>query len=321
MGKKWDPQYLIKAAQKAGVKHAVDSTWLKVDPYPTSFAPVGVVWHHTACGSLSKGNMPSLEWCRNPGAFSGQARACHIVVGRDGFMQIIAGKGAYHAGLGGPLKVNGTVIPKNLGNQHLIGFEIEASSTSKINAKNVQTPKWGMNPAQFKAVSKFCAALFEIMDWDTSAAIRHKDWAPTRKIDVGIPLDTIRKAINVHRKAMQPAPAPTPVPKPPAVVTPTPPPAPVPPKPPTPAKPVVRVKNVQPRVTHNDVTVLRKALVKEFGTPTNPDKPGYFGAATKAQYKKWQKKLGYTGTDADGIPGKASLTVLGKKHGFTVRTP
>jgi N-acetylmuramoyl-L-alanine amidase len=298
---KWDPQNLIKAAKQSGVKYAVDSTWLKVDPYPTSFSPVGVVWHHTGCGSLSRGNMPSLNWCRNPGVFTGKARACHIVVGRDGFMQIIAGNGAYHAGAGGPLKVNGTWIKQDLGNQSLIGFEIEASSTTKINKKNVQTPKWGMNPAQFEAVSAFCAALFDIMDWDTSAAIRHKDWT-TRKIDVGIPLESIRAAIKAKRA------------KPPVIVVP-------PVKPPAPAKPIVRLKNVQPRVTHDDVSVVRKALAKEFGVPTNPDKPHYFGVATKAQYKKWQKKLGYTGTDADGIPGKESLVALGKKHGFTVRTP
>jgi putative hemolysin len=42
------------------------------------------------------------------------------------------------------------------------------------------------------------------------------------------------------------------------------------------------------------------------------------GAGFKAAYKKWQQKLGYKGADADGIPGKASLTKLGKKHGFEV---
>jgi len=35
-------------------------------------------------------------------------------------------------------------------------------------------------------------------------------------------------------------------------------------------------------------------------------------------YQKWQVRLGYTGADADGVPGVASLTTLGKKHGFNV---
>ncbi|MGA1717680.1 MAG: N-acetylmuramoyl-L-alanine amidase, partial [Aquiluna sp.] len=197
---KWNPQVLITAAQRAGVNYEVDGTWLKVDPYPKGFSPVGVVWHHTACGTFSKGNMPSLNWCRFPGQYSGQARACHIVVGRDGQLQIIAGRGAYHAGGGGPLKVNGTNIPRDLGNRFLLGIEIEASSTSKINKKNKETPKSGMNPAQFVAVAKYCAALFDELDWETDAAIRHKDWAPGRKVDVGIPLKSLREEIDKYRK-------------------------------------------------------------------------------------------------------------------------
>lgn len=303
---KWDPNILIKAAEQSGVTYDVDETWLKIDPYPGAFNPVGVVWHHTACASLSTGNMPSLNYCRFPGPYAGEARACHIVVGRDGALQIIAGRGAYHAGAGGPLKVGGTTIPKDLGNRYLIGFEIEASSTTKINKRNVTTPKWGMNPAQFDAVAKYCAALFDLMDWDETSAIRHKDWAPTRKIDVGIPLETIRSAIKSHRN---------PKPKPPT--TPTKPPTSSKPKPPT--KPTIRLKNVQPKQTHADVGVVRAALAAEFPKSTNSDKANYFGQSTKAQYRRWQLRCGYVGADANGVPGVDSLRKLGKKHGFSVR--
>ncbi len=316
----WNPNSLTKAAKKSGVTYDVDADWLKVDPYGKGFQPVGVVWHHTACGALSRGNMPSLNWCRNPGQYAGQARACHIVVGRDGAMQIIAGRGAYHAGAGGPLKVNGTVIPKDLGNRQLVGFEIEASSTTKINKNNRETPKHGMNPAQFEAVAKFCAALFDDLGWDTDAAIRHKDWAPGRKVDVGIELDVIREAIDGYRK---PKPAPVPAPKPPkpaAVQKPKPVQKPVPPVPaPKPTKkPVVRLSDLKPRKSNESVAVLQKALHKEVGLA--PQVSPTFNAATKVAYAKWQKKLGFTGADADGIPGKTSLMKLGRKHGFTVKT-
>jgi N-acetylmuramoyl-L-alanine amidase CwlA len=305
----WNPNNLVKAAEKAGVTFEVDSTWLDVDPYGKAFQPVGVVWHHTACNPLATGNMPSLNWCRNPGQYTGQARACHIVVGRNGKLQIIAGRGAYHAGAGGPLKVNGTAIPKDLGNRYLIGIEIEASSTTKINKKNRQTPKHGMNPAQFDAVAKFCAALFDNLNWDTEAAIRHRDWT-TRKIDVGIPLKEIRTAIDCHRKK---ASTPTPKPKPPVS-------APAKPKPPAPAPkpPVVSLLDVQPRKKNNSVALVQKALQKEVGLAKQASP--VFNAATKAAYKKWQQKLGFTGTDADGIPGAKSLRALGKKHGFSVKT-
>lgn len=306
----WNPNNLVKAAEKADVTFEVDATWLDVDPYGKSFQPVGVVWHHTACNPLATGNMPSLNWCRNPGAFTGQARACHIVVGRDGKLQIIAGRGAYHAGAGGPLKVNGTAIPKDLGNRYLIGIEIEASSSTKINKTNRQTPKHGMNPAQFDAVAKFCAALFDNLNWDTEAAIRHRDWT-TRKIDVGISLKEIRTAIDSHRKAAQvPVPKP-PVAKPPTVTI-------LKPQPPAISKPpVVSVLDVQIRKKNDSVALVQKALQKEVGLAKQVSP--VFNAATKAAYKKWQQKLGFTGADADGIPGVKSLRALGKKHGFSVK--
>lgn len=305
----WNPQVLIKAAKKAGVKYEVDENWLTgPDPYGSGFQPVGVVWHHTACGTLSPGNMPSLGWVRNPGEYAGEARACHILVGRDGAFQIVAGKGAYHAGAGGALRVNGTTIPKDLGNRYLIGIEIEASSTTKINKKDRQTPKSGMNPAQFEAVSAFCAALFEILGWPTSAAIRHRDWAPGRKIDVGIPLDEIHKAIDAKRNA---APVPTP--------TPTPTPNPKPPAPKPEPKPLVALKNVQPNMKNKQVEVLQKALKAEVGLDYSTGL-GTFGPRTKTAYKKWQQKFGLPASKANGIPDAESLKALGKKQGFRVKT-
>jgi hypothetical protein len=45
---------------------------------------------------------------------------------------------------------------------------------------------------------------------------------------------------------------------------------------------------------------------------------GAYGTVTVTAYKGWQKRLGYSGKDADGIPGKSSLSALGKKYGFSV---
>jgi hypothetical protein len=45
---------------------------------------------------------------------------------------------------------------------------------------------------------------------------------------------------------------------------------------------------------------------------------GSWGTATIKAYAAWQKRLRYSGTDADGIPGFVSLTKLGNRHGFTV---
>jgi peptidoglycan hydrolase-like protein with peptidoglycan-binding domain len=92
------------------------------------------------------------------------------------------------------------------------------------------------------------------------------------------------------------------------------------PKPPA-AKPEVTLSKVQPAKKNGDVKIVQEALKKEVGLQIAESAAGTFNAATKTAYLKFQKSLGYKGADADGIPGKASLTALGKKQGFTVKTP
>lgn len=68
------------------------------------------------------------------------------------------------------------------------------------------------------------------------------------------------------------------------------------------------------------VSIVQRALVSEgFLQDSNPWwGRGCFGTMTIAAYAKWQEKLGYSGTDADGIPGWVSLSKLASAHGFRV---
>lgn len=66
------------------------------------------------------------------------------------------------------------------------------------------------------------------------------------------------------------------------------------------------------------VRVVERALVAEGVLGKTYASDGSFGSVTVAAYAAWQRRLGYSGRDADGIPGRASLDRLGKKHGFTV---
>ncbi|MFD7994556.1 GH25 family lysozyme [Streptomyces mexicanus] len=68
-----------------------------------------------------------------------------------------------------------------------------------------------------------------------------------------------------------------------------------------------------------DVRIVEAALKAEGLLSAKYASDGSFGSTTVAAYRKWQQRCGYSGADADGIPGKASLTKLGKKHGFTVK--
>lgn len=71
------------------------------------------------------------------------------------------------------------------------------------------------------------------------------------------------------------------------------------------------------RVTYAQVIHIERALVKVGLNPGPVD--GHYGTTCKSAYAAWQRRLGYSGSGADGIPGMTSLTALGRKTGlFTV---
>ncbi|MFI9123874.1 peptidoglycan-binding protein [Streptomyces bikiniensis] len=124
--------------------------------------------------------------------------------------------------------------------------------------------------------------------------------------------------VALFKAAPKPAPAVTPpaAPKPPA---------------PAPSRPVVDLSNLiaaarrdpglkQGGTTHPaDVKVVEAALKAEGLLASTYSTDGSFGSSTVTAYRAWQKRCGYTGSAADGIPGKASLEKLGRKYGFTVK--
>lgn len=88
---------------------------------------------------------------------------------------------------------------------------------------------------------------------------------------------------------------------------------------------VVVAAQVEPRAGNqtaigdgDGTTLVQKALKARVGVPAAAD--GWFGQQTLAAYTKWQQRLGYSGLDANGIPGPTSLTKLGEQR-FTVTRP
>lgn len=77
-------------------------------------------------------------------------------------------------------------------------------------------------------------------------------------------------------------------------------------------KGTVSLKNLKPGVRHADVLKVKKALHKKGykGFIVSSNK---FGPGIKRAYKKYQERLGYSGPDANGIPGPNSLQKLGFK--------
>lgn len=134
---------------------------------------------------------------------------------------------------------------------------------------------------QLNAYYRLCAALLDWMDiTDVNKVFGHKEWAAGRKIDpAGIDMNRFREQVA---KALAQGPN---------VVT-------------------VRLSRLQPGKRNNDVLVLKRRL-KRRGFYTEDNMTNYFGSGLANAYARWQKHLGYTGADADGTPGKASLQKLG----------
>lgn len=68
-----------------------------------------------------------------------------------------------------------------------------------------------------------------------------------------------------------------------------------------------------------DVRVVEAALAAEGLLSTSFAKDGSFGTVTITAYSQWQKQLGFSGKDANGVPGMETLRKLGRLHGFRVK--
>lgn len=265
----------------------------------------GVMIHHT----VTKGTSNTVRIVRD--GYSGlPGPLCHGMIAKNGQVHLVGYGRANHAGLGDP-DVLASVIAERTpptddeatvdGNRHFYGFECE----------NLGDGKDPWPDTQLLTIEKVAAALCRAHGWSVASVIRHLDWQPgkvdPRGVDWAKMHDRIEKRLGTK--------APT---KP--VTLPSP-----------PKKPVVDLSKLVAAarsnpaasgapVTYAGVRTVEAALV-DAGLLAKKFSDGHFGSVTVAAYAAWQRSKaggGYRGTAADGIPGKASLTALGKAHGFTV---
>lgn len=73
----------------------------------------------------------------------------------------------------------------------------------------------------------------------------------------------------------------------------------------------IRLKQVIPD-PKDDVRDVQKALKRKMPKVASDLKAdGFFGSDTQRAYAAWQRRCGFTGSAADGVPGKISLQRLG----------
>ena len=268
-----------------------------------TFGPVvGVLIHHTA-GHNDK------DLCYK-GRTGLPGPLCHNWLGQTAGLWMIGHGRANHAGL-----VDGDVVRALMaeksplptddradtdGNDVLYGLEIE----------NLGNGKDPYPPAQYRQAVLWAAAHCRHHGWTEKSVAGHKEVQPG-KIDPSFDMDAFRADVK-KQLAIKPG-GTTAAPK------------------PTPSTPRVDLSRLttaaktdpgarQGHVTYMAGTNLTEAALVKLGYLSKTYAgDGSFGSTTVTAYGKWQHHLGYRGADANGIPGKASLTELGKKTGlFTV---
>ncbi|NYI06076.1 N-acetylmuramoyl-L-alanine amidase [Allostreptomyces psammosilenae] len=304
---------MLKALKAEGVTVRESSGWRTHNRnHKGAWGPVhGVVIHHTA-------GRDSLNLCiKGTGSLPGPL--CHAHLSKDGTLTMVGHGRANHAGTFArnaheAVLRESTTHPRPArdepidGNAHYYGIEIE----------NLGDGKDFYPREQYDAAVAYATAICRAHGWTAQSVIGHSE-GTTRKIDPKGPIgsasgpawdmNAFRADVQKRLDAGKPKPAPA---KPAAT------------------KPVVDLSNVvaaarrDPRLVQGGTThkahvlLVEKALAAE-GLLPKKWVDGSFGTKTVTAYAAWQRKLGYRGSDADGIPGMTSLKKLGERHGWVVK--
>ncbi|GAA3770601.1 peptidoglycan-binding protein [Streptomyces chiangmaiensis] len=237
----------------------------------------GVILHHTA-GS------DSLRVCRD-GMASLPGPLCIGLIAKDGTVHLVGYGRTNHAGSGSVAVLDAVTAERALpppgpdavdGNARFYGFEIE-------NLGNGRDP---YPAAQLDAAERVSAAICRAHGWSAASVIGHKEWT-RRKIDPSFSMPGMRTRIAA-RLGLKPVPAPTPVAY----------------------EPFPGAAYFAPGRRSPLITAIGERLVAE-GCGRYVVGPGpVWGEADVRSYAAWQRKLGYAGAAADGIPGRVSWDKL-----------
>ncbi|MEU6389799.1 peptidoglycan-binding protein [Streptomyces sp. NPDC046939] len=230
----------------------------------------GVMLHHTA-------GRDSLTLCRD-GTAALPGPLCVGLIAKDGTVHLVGCGRTNHAGSGSSAVYDAVRAERPApsspgpdavdGNAHFYGFEIE----------NLGTGKDPYPAVQLAAVEKVSAALCRAHGWSAASVIGHKEWT-RRKIDPSFSMPGMRGRIDA-RLGLRPVPQPYAA--------------------------FPGAAFFVPGRRSELFTAVGRRLVAE-GCGRYRVGPGpVWGEADVASYAAWQRKLGYTGPAADGVPGRTS---------------
>ncbi|MGW4250346.1 peptidoglycan-binding protein [Streptomyces californicus] len=246
----------------------------------------GVMIHHT----VTTGTASSVELCYN-GHSALPGPLCHGVIAKDGTVHLVGNGRANHAGSGDDDVLQAVIAEKSLpadneantdGNRHFYGFE----------AVNLGDGKDPWPEEQLLAIERAAAAICRAHGWSERSVIGHLEWQPGKIDPRGFSMNGMRGRV-AKRLGSTPKPQPTPKPKPPAAAKPR-------------FEPFPGAAFFKAGRNSAIVTAMGKRLVAE-GCGQYAVGPGpRWSEADRKSYAAWQRKCGYSGAAADGIPGKSS---------------
>jgi len=276
----------------------------------------GVMVHHTASGSDGIESYVSNGTSALPGPL------CQGLIEKSGTVVLIGWGRANHAGGGDPdvlraVQAEQWPVPKTNehdgsngsvdGNPHFVGYEC-------VNKGDGKDP-W---PAlQLEAIARACAAVCRHYGWTVDSVIRHLDWSDWKSDPRGVDWNRMRSRIATILKGKPNA---TPfkswadgdgddVEQPEQ------------PKPEQPSDPDAfpGVSKFGADANNSYVTRLGQMLVKRGGSRFYSVGPGpRWGDADRDATKAFQRAQGWTGSDADGIPGPSTWQLLVKGQGKSI---
>ncbi|OEJ25560.1 N-acetylmuramoyl-L-alanine amidase [Streptomyces agglomeratus] len=252
----------------------------------------GVMIHHTVTSATAD----SVGLCYN-GHASLPGPLCHGVIDKAGTVHLVGHGRTNHAGSGDGDVLRAVVAERGApapgrntadGNAHFYGFEC-------VNLGDGADP-WPK--AQLDAIERASAALCRAHGWSAASVIGHKEWT-NQKIDPrGFSMSSMRERIAARLASPPSAPSGSGGPAGPGEPS------------GSRYEPFPGSAFFRPGANSPVITAMGRRLAAERCAAYTVGPGPRWSEADRRSYARWQRKLGYTGADADGVPGRASWDAL-----------
>lgn len=284
------PTQVLSQLRKWNVPYQEYKSWRTHNRnHKGAWGPVnGLMVHHTGSDAKDQRALLYNGIAGLPGPL------CHFGLAQDGTVHLIGWGRTNHAGSGDDDVLDAVIDERPA--------PVDDEANTDFNSRFYGVEIWysgshEMTGAQYKTLLKLSAAVLDFHGWNEFSVIGHGEsgspgkWDPGFKPGQMMGMDEVRKDIK-GVQSLDPKPS---APKP----------APVKPKPVS-YEPFPGTAFFKGHPNSSKVTRMGRRLAAE-GCSAYASGPGpRWTEADRKSYRKWQLKLGYRGSDADGYPGKSS---------------